>query len=190
MVNKRINKYIPYDVFETIYDIDYNKLYENGKKIIIFDVDNTIARYVEKDPSNNALDLISKLKEIGYLIIILSNNNGERIKRITSQLNVLGFYSAQKPFRKGYKKILEFLKNEKICDDFSTCFTIGDQIMTDVLGSNRMKVDAILVKPLCLKDEKWYTKLNRIRERKIIKKIKKHDLNTYNKIMEIRKEEF
>ena len=59
--------------------------------------------------------------------------------------------------------------------------------MTDILGSNRVGLDAILVRCLKRKSEKWYTKLNRRREMKVLKaleekyndKIKNFALNKF-----------
>ena len=65
---------------------------------------------------------------------------------------------------------------------------IGDQLMTDILGSNRMGLDGILVKAIKRKTEKWYTKLNRRRENNVMKKIKKLYLDKYNKIVSVRGE--
>ena len=44
-------KYIPNYVYKTIYDIDFDTLYASGKRIILSDLDNTIARYDEIEPS-------------------------------------------------------------------------------------------------------------------------------------------
>jgi predicted HAD superfamily phosphohydrolase YqeG len=38
---------------------------------------------------------------------------------------------------------------------------IGDQMLTDVLGGNRMGLHTILVLPISLLDEGFFTKINR-----------------------------
>ena len=40
-----INKFIPLMCEKTIFDIDYIKLYESGKRYILIDLDNTIIPY-------------------------------------------------------------------------------------------------------------------------------------------------
>ena len=52
-----------------------------------------------------------------------------------------------KPFKQGFKKAKEKLNlsNEKIA-------VVGDQIFTDIIGANRMKMFPILVEPLKEKD--------------------------------------
>ena len=51
--------------------------------------------------------------------------------------------------------------------------TLGDQLMTDIFGSSRMKLDSILVHPIKKKSEHWYTRLNRRMEKFVVSRIKK-----------------
>ena len=46
---------------------------------------------------------------------------------------------------------------------------IGDQLFTDILGANKMNITSILVEPIS-KNESIFTKLNRARENRLIKK--------------------
>ena len=52
-------------------------------------------------------------------------------------------YFSTKPLKRGLKKAVQILqeKNENIAE-------IGDQLFTDVLGANRMKMFSILTKPI------------------------------------------
>ena len=47
---------------------------------------------------------------------------------------------------------------------------IGDQIVTDIYGGNRMGIFTVLIKPMT-KNEPIWTKCNRVRENYIIKKL-------------------
>lgn len=181
-----IKKFIPYDCYKDIYAIDYQELYAKGIKVIIFDLDNTISGYKEKDPSDDAISLMEKLKEIGFLVIVLSNNNYKRIQRTLDSLKVIGFEKARKPLKKGYKKVINFLTEKKYISSLEDIIAIGDQVLTDIWGANKMGIKSILVRPIYLKDEKWYTKLNRKTENRIISKIKKVDFELYSKIIETR----
>ena len=49
---------------------------------------------------------------------------------------------------------------------------IGDQILTDIIGGNRIKSITVLVEPLGTKDLK-ITSFNRFLEKKIIKRLEK-----------------
>ena len=56
-----------------------------------------------------------------------------------------------KPLKFGFKKALKTigLRAEEVC-------MIGDQVFTDVLGANRLKIASIYVRPIN-KKEYWYT---------------------------------
>lgn len=179
----KINKYIPYNCYLTIFDIPFNKLYDEGKRKILIDVDNTMLPYDILLPTKEIKELFDELKDMGFEIILLSNNNKERVKLVADDLKIDYIAKAYKPLKKGFKKAQKMLKceNEEI-------ITIGDQLMTDILGSNRMNMDGILVHPIKRKTEKWYTKLNRHREENVMKRIKKYDIEMYNKIMMVRGE--
>lgn len=174
----KLSKFIPYDCYKTVFDINYNKLYESGKRIILIDIDNTLISYDEYLPTDELIDLFKEIKEIGFKIIFISNNRHLRISRFANIIGVSYVHNAWKPFKKGYKRALK-IGMEK---DPKKYISIGDQLMTDVLGSNRMGIDAILVKALKKKSEKWYTKINRKVENRILKKIRKHHPDVYQKI--------
>ena len=76
---------------------------------------------------------------------------------------------ALKPFKKGLKKAAEKL-NEKP----ENIAAIGDQIFTDVIGANRLKMFSILVKPLDEKDI-FITLIKRPFERFILKRYKRRE---------------
>ncbi|MDD3171949.1 MAG: YqeG family HAD IIIA-type phosphatase [Bacilli bacterium] len=179
-----IKNYVPYDCYETIFDIDYQKLYQSGKRVILIDIDNTIIPYDFDLPKEEHLKLISEIKKIGFQVIFLSNNHQERVKKIAQAFDVEAIYSACKPLKKGFRQALKlatFSSKKEVV-------TIGDQIMTDVLGSNRSGLEAILVKPIKRKNEKWYTKLNRKIENRIVRRMNKNYPEIVEKIRELRGE--
>ena len=176
------SKYTPYDCFENIYLIDYDKLSLDNKKVIIFDLDNTIMPYHIKRPTQKIIDFMQSLKDKGFIVILLSNSPKKRIEVIGELLGIDYFYRAMKPFKKGYKEVLskykDYKKDEFVC--------IGDQLITDVFGARRVGIDCILVKPIFLDNEHWYTKINRMNERRIIKKFRNTNPVVYTKIYNIR----
>ena len=62
---------------------------------------------------------------------------------------------------------------------------VGDQILTDILCANRVGIDSILVKTIDKKSQKWYTNINRLREKYIIKKLVKKQLPNANEVLEL-----
>ena len=174
-------KYIPNYVYKTIYDIDFDTLYASGKRIILSDLDNTIAGYDELEASEKCIEWNKILKEQGFKIYLVSNNNDTRIKKFSIKFYIDGYLSkARKPFTKRLEK---FLKENNIKKE--EVISIGDQIVTDIVGFNSLGVDTILVKTINQKKQKWYTKINRSREKRILRKIKKVDCIKYNQIKEL-----
>lgn len=166
-----MNRYIPTYLAVNVYAIDYNKLYANGKRVILFDLDNTLASYDNTIPTDEQLELNKKLRKIGFQIYILSNNHEKRTKLYTTTFTVDGYLVlARKPF---VYKIKPYLKKENI--DISKTILIGDQLLTDIKCANKLGIDSALVKSISRKSEKWYTRINRLRERKIINKIARID---------------
>jgi HAD superfamily phosphatase (TIGR01668 family) len=171
-------KYLPTYVYTTIYDIDFTSLYASGKRIILSDLDNTIASYSEETPSKEVLEFNKYLRNLGFKIYLVSNNNDKRIKKFSEEFIIDGFLAkAKKPFT---KKLEKFLSNNNLKKE--QIISMGDQLVTDISGFNKLGVDSILVKTIDQKNQKWYTKINRLREKNILKKIKKVDCEKYNQM--------
>lgn len=157
-------KFIP-DIYQkSIYTIDYKKLKSRGIKCILFDVDNTIAPLHLKKPTKKVKDLMGRLKEMGFTIIILSNATKKRLKPFKEHLELDCAYFAMKPLSKKYKKILKEYKFQ-----LNEVAAIGDQLLTDILGGNRMGITTILVNPIGVR-EHFFTIPNRWLEKIIFKK--------------------
>ena len=67
--------------------------------------------------------------------------------------------------------------------ELSEVVIIGDQILTDILGGNRVGIKTILVNPISKKDRK-VTMINRRIERYIMNKLKLRKLFTKGKYYE------
>ena len=164
-----MDKFIP-DIYQkSIYTIDYKKLKKNGIKCLLFDLDNTIAPYKTLEPDTKVKELFANLSN-DFKIIIISNSNKNRLRPFKEKLNVDTAYSSKKPFKFKYKKILEIYKfkiNEIAC--------IGDQLLTDILGANRMGFTSILVNRVA-KYETIFTRFNRFFEKFILKKLEKEQI--------------
>ncbi len=162
--------FIP-DVYQkSIYTINYKKLKKNGIKCLLFDLDNTIAPYKVDEPDTKVKELFAKLED-DFKVIIISNNNKNRLRPFKEKLNVDVAYNSKKPFKTKYKKILEIYHF-----DVTEVACIGDQILTDILGANRMGFTSILVNRIA-KYETIFTKFNRFFEKFILKSLeKKHIL--------------
>lgn len=156
-------------------DVKLEFLKQNNIKGIILDVDNTLIDYYRKF-EEGTIEWVKNLKENGIKFCIVSNsNNVEKVKYVSEILDIPYFYFAKKPFKFGFMKAQKQMQLP-----VQNIAAIGDQIMTDVIGSNRCKMFSILVKPIMEKDF-LITKLKRPIENKIINnylnKIKKEKEN-------------
>ncbi len=152
----------PKQYVSSIYDVDYEQLKKQGIRGLIFDIDNTLVPYHVKEPTQEILDLVSKLKGKGFRITLVSNNTKIRVLRFNQQLKLNAIYNAYKPRRLNIHQAVERMKLNT-----SQVAIIGDQIFTDILGGNRAGIHTILVKPVSERDEP-ITKMKRGVERKII----------------------
>lgn len=165
-----MEKYVP-DIYQkSIYDINYQKLWNQGIKCLMFDLDNTLVTPSTKKPTDDVKNLFKKLKKMGFRVIIFSNSSKRRVKPFKDELEVDCSASSRKPCKKKFLKVLSFY-NYTITE----VAIIGDQIMTDVLGGNKIGILTILVTPICKKDM-ILTKFNRIAERIVIRKMSKKSL--------------
>lgn len=139
----------------SVWEIDFDKLYADGIRGIILDIDNTLAPYFVPDPDKKIEDGIQKLQEKSFSLFIVSNGREERVIRFNRSLNLPYYCKASKPTAKGFKVAQQHmgLKPEQIA-------VIGDQIFTDVWGGNRLNMKTVLVKQVSPKDE-WITKVKR-----------------------------
>ena len=165
-----MEKYIP-DVYQkSIYNINYDALYNRGIRCLLFDLDNTIAPITIKEPNKKIKELFNKLKEKGFKIVIFSNSRKNRVKPFKEVLDVDCCANARKPFKKKYLKVLSEYNLEV---DNVAC--IGDQLLTDIKGGNKVGITTILVNPIGTK-ELFFTKFNRFFEKGILKKLREKDL--------------
>lgn len=170
--------FIPSLYVNTIFDIDYNKLYEDGIRLILTDLDNTLISYKETDPLEAQYDWVKKMKEIGFEIIIVSNNSHkDRVSHFAKLLDIKYLNFALKPTKIGMKKALK-MANKKY--EPEEVIALGDQLMTDILVANRMKFHSGLVKAVDRKSDILPTRINRKLEGHVLKVLKKKETESYN----------
>lgn len=161
-----MDKFIPDMYQKSIYDINYKSLKKRGIKCLLFDLDNTLVSYGDSIPTNKVKNLFAKLED-DFKVIIMSNSGKKRLTPFKEQLNVDVAFSSKKPLKTKYKKIMS-IYNFK---DFEIA-AVGDQLMTDIFGANRMGFTSILVNALS-NIEPPQTKFNRFWESKILKRLEK-----------------
>lgn len=161
-----MEKFKPTYMIASVEKIPFVLLERDNIKGLIFDVDNTIAT-MGKGITEGCYKWIKEAQELGYKVCILSNSvNLKKVRKIMTDLDVLGLCFAKKPSTKGFEMALDLLDLKK-----DEVIMIGDQVFTDVLGANRFGIKSILVNPINRK-EGPFTLLKRPIEKIILKKLK------------------
>lgn len=132
---------------KSAYGIPYERLYNDGIRGVIFDIDNTLV--LPDAPADQACrELFRRLENIGLRTCIVSNNRGPRVETFAADVGT-GFVSrALKPRKYGYRKALELMGTAP-----ENTVSVGDQLFTDIWGANRMGMHSILTKPISFWDE-------------------------------------
>jgi HAD superfamily phosphatase (TIGR01668 family) len=169
-------KFIPVSYYPNIFDIDYQTLTKQGIKSLFFDLDNTIIAYDEQKIDEKSFKLLKTLEK-DFDIVIVSNSHKARVKLAASTLPYVHF--AKKPLKFGLKKAIRMVNRSK-----DEVVLIGDQIMTDVYGANRLKIKSILVKPIKKSSDKWITSFNRFIAKIILKGVKKRFPKEFKELIE------
>lgn len=165
-----MNYFYPDVYSQSIYTINYNKLIDKGIKYLLFDLDNTCIPYVEKKPTKELKEHFDKLKDIGFKIILFSNSPRYRLEPFKEYLNVDCCAKAGKPRKNKFIKILKIYNI-----NLSDVAIIGDQLVTDIYGGNRIGITTVLVNPISNIDMP-FTKIYRLIEKRKIRKMTKRGI--------------
>lgn len=147
---------IPQKRVRTIYEIDVQALWDTGVRGIITDLDNTLVGAKHPQATPELLVWLKRLQTIGFKVVIVSNNNKLRVSRFSDPLSIPYIFRAKKPGNSAFRKAMGMMSLSP-----QQTVVIGDQMLTDVLGGNRLGLYTILVLPIELADEGFFTKINR-----------------------------
>ena len=140
-------RFFPDEYVVSTYVIPFERLYEEGYRGVIFDIDNTLVPH-GAPADERAKRLFQRLREIGFESCLLSNNQKKRVEMFNQEIQTHYIYNALKPARKNYLHAMEIMGT----DQANTLF-VGDQLFTDVYGAKRAGIRNILVKPINPKEE-------------------------------------
>ncbi|MCD7866676.1 MAG: YqeG family HAD IIIA-type phosphatase [Clostridiales bacterium] len=140
-------RFFPDECRDSAYEIDYEQLYREGIRGLLFDIDNTLVPH-GAPADDRAKALFSRLREIGFSYCFLSNNKKGRVESFNQEIGAYYIEDAHKPSVKSYR-----LGMERMGTCVDTTVFIGDQIFTDIYGARRAGIHSILVKPIHPKEE-------------------------------------
>lgn len=166
-----LEQLIPHLSVNHIYDIDDDALWQAGIRGIITDLDNTLVGAKAPVAPEELIRWLDRLRSLGFRIVIVSNNRKSRVVHFAESLELPFIFRAKKPIRSAFQRALQIIGTEA-----GQTVMIGDQMLTDVLGGNRMGMRTILVSPISPADEGWTTRINRRLEKIAIYWMKKKGL--------------
>ena len=133
----------PQYVFNSISDVSVEFLNSKRIKGLLLDLDNTLTTHNNPIPPQSSLEWLDNMKKADIKLMIVSNNSAERVMPFAEQLGVDFVSRGKKPLPVGYNKACRRLGIEK-----TQLASVGDQIFTDVLGSNLAGIRSIFVFPI------------------------------------------
>ncbi len=142
-----LSTFYPDAYMRSTYEIPFERLYEEGYRGLVFDIDNTLVPH-DAPADERALELFGRLKRIGFSTCFISNNGEARVKMFNEKIGSPYVYKAHKPNPANYVKAMELMGTTE-----RTTIFIGDQLFTDVWGAKRAGIPSILVRPIHPKEK-------------------------------------
>lgn len=145
-------------------DIDLDHLAALGIRGLIFDLDDTLVHAMEPTADPAVAAWISDLRT-RFAIYVVSNNFSERRVAVAAQHLGLPYIArAGKPRRRFFRRALADmnLTPEQVA-------IIGDQLLTDILGGNRLGAFTILVDPMS-QERRWHRRWMRSLETYLLRR--------------------
>lgn len=137
---------VPERMYNSIYDLKPEELRQEGIRAIFADLDNTLARYSQKEASSENVAWKNALEREGITLFVVSNSRKPNRVSVYCRSLGIGFIGhAGKPKKKGFLQAMQILdvKPEESA-------MIGDQIFTDMLGANNAGIHSWLIMPVKL----------------------------------------
>ncbi|WP_379966075.1 YqeG family HAD IIIA-type phosphatase [Ectobacillus sp. sgz5001026] len=159
--------FLPNEFVKDIYEISPEKLKQRGVKGIITDLDNTLIEWNRPNATPKLIEWLTSMRDNDIKVTIISNNKEERVKLFSDPLQLPFIHRARKPLLTAFQRALQKMdvKPDEVV-------VIGDQLLTDILGGNRLKLYTILVVPVANSDG-WSTRFNRVIEKRILNRLKR-----------------
>lgn len=154
MSMSELSVFIP-DVYQKkIEDIDYAKLKKRGIRLISFDIDDTIGDvlkhnlmlripHVKVTMPKEAQDLFRKLKDMGFVVVLLTNAPEGIAKGANESLKADGYIArAKKPRTDAF----QVLRDRYGMNGFEEMAHVGNSMRDDIVGGNKAGVTTCLIR--------------------------------------------
>ena len=158
----------PSRVVETVKELDPADLKAQGIEAIITDLDNTLVPWQHYEIMPGVIEWLAKLEVAGIKICIASNTiHTERLKQLADTMKIPFVDRVQKPRTGGFRRAMKLMGSNT-----GNTAVFGDQLFTDVLAGNRLKLYTILLRPALSKEEFISTQMVRYVENGVIRRLR------------------
>ena len=155
------NLFVPDMYASAIEHVDLDRLERSGVEALLLDLDNTLIPWGSDQMAASMSQWLEGARG-RFRIGMVSNALPDRVERWSRELEIPAISRAAKPRRGGYRELLGDMGIAP-----GRAAVIGDQLVTDVVGGNRMGMTTVLVVPLS-KREFIGTRMVRFVERFIL----------------------
>ena len=134
---------IPDYIFTDYTAITPELLRSLGVKLLLSDLDYTLAPKAQKEPDEKLLDWVRSLKDGGVTLEIISNNRSpKRVERFCQNLGIGYVGHAGKP---GTRGLTEAMRKHGVTA--AQTAMLGDKLLTDTLAAKRGGTVMLMVEP-------------------------------------------
>lgn len=167
-----LDEMTPNEYVASFTDIDLDKLWAQGRRLILCDLDNTLVPWNDPAASNQLVNWLEQVHQLGFAVCIVSNNHGPRVEAFAKVTDLAFVAAARKPRPEAFVDAMaqfQCLPDETVM--------VGDQLFTDIRGGNRAGVYTILVVPIHPR-EWWGTRMVRQAERLVMRRLQRRGLKS------------
>ena len=134
--------FLPTVAVDKVTDITPELIKNMKASAIILDVDNTLAVHGSQIPFKGTIEWTRSMRKNDINILIMSNNFKKRVEPFEAQYGLPFMYLSLKPLPLGYFRAIYKMGVKR-----KDVVVVGDQIFTDVIGSNLAFMKSILLVP-------------------------------------------
>ena len=157
------SSFYPSEYADSIFSYDFAKAYADGKRLILFDIDNTLVPH-GAPADQRTLELFRDLKDMGYSLCGISNNREPRVRKFCDAVGVPFIHKAGKPSPAGYLKAVRDAGRKP-----EEALFFGDQLFTDIWGARRAGIRSVLVDPVDRSTDEIQIRFKRLLEKPVLK---------------------
>ena len=153
-----LESFCPNQVATRLEDINQQALLDRGVKALLIDVDNTLVNWRDDEIPPERRRWVEVAKEHFALGLLSNTITVQRVEQLGQRLDVpaVGRWGwGRKPFSGGYREALQSVSAPP-----TDAAMIGDQLLTDILGGNRLGMYTVMVHTLS-DSEFFVTRINR-----------------------------